>query len=111
MILSKEIEIKINSTSLNHYKERGYSNIKMGDSIKVKIDDLTPSTFYEIDVKCDVCGNEKKLKYYIYNKNIKKTGIYCCSNKCAHIKNKMTNFEKYGDENFNNRKKCKNTCL
>ena len=47
MILDKEIEIKINSTGLKHYKGKGY-DVKTGDKILIKIEDLTPSSFYKI---------------------------------------------------------------
>lgn len=111
MILDNQIRIKINSTSLKHYRNRGY-DVNKNDIITVKIEDLSPFSTYKINVKCDVCGNEKILRYSSYLKNVKNTGIYCCSNKCAYsIKNKKTCLERYGIGDYNNKEKCKKTCL
>jgi len=110
MILTTEIKIKINSTGLKHYLEKGY-DAKVGKEIVVKTEDLTTSSVYKVIVKCDVCGDEKELIYNKYLKNIKKYNLYTCSNKCAHIKNKKTNLEKYGVENYHNNDKYKETCL
>jgi hypothetical protein len=110
MILDKEIEIRVNSTTLKHYKEKGYV-VKMGDIVKVKTIDLTRSSGYIINVKCDICGFEKKLSYNCYMNNSEKHNIYTCSNKCAMFKNKKTSLEKYGNENYNNLNKNKKTCI
>lgn len=112
MILDKEIEIKVNSTSIKHYKNKGYGDIKMGDNLLIKIEDLTSSSSYKINVACDICGTKKSLRYHNYLKNIKNTGIYCCSNKCAYeIKKEKSCFEKYENKNYNNTQKRKKTCM
>ena len=110
MVLDNEIQIRVNSTALKHYREKGYV-VNMGDQIIVKIDDLTKSSGYKIHVKCDICGNEKYLPYISYLDNIKKYNLYTCSNKCAYVKNKKTCLEKYGDENYHNTEKIKVTNL
>ena len=110
MLLENEIQIKVNSTTLKHYRSKGYI-VNMYDLINIKINDLTKSSNYKIKVKCDICGDEKELPYNCYLKNIKKHNIYTCSNKCATIKNKKTNLERYGNENYNNIEKNKQTCL
>jgi very-short-patch-repair endonuclease len=110
MLISKKIKIKINTTALKHYIKKGY-NVRVGDEIIVNVNDLTPSSTYKVKVKCDICGNEKELTYNKYIKNIKKYNLYTCSNKCSSIKNKKTNLEKYGSENYSNREKYKKTCL
>ena len=43
--------------------------------------------------------------------SFKKYNIYTCSSKCSQFKNKETKKEKYGDSNYNNLEKYKNTCL
>jgi len=112
MILDKEIEIKVNSTSIKHYKNKGYGDIKIGDNLLIKIEDLTSSSSYKINVMCDVCGTKKSLRYHNYLKNIKNTGTYCCSNKCAYkVKNEKSCLEKHGNKNYNNTQKRKKTCL
>ncbi len=110
MILTKEIEVWINSPMLKYYRDLGYSDIKVGDKITVPILHLTKRSNYKIEVECDICGKEKLLSYNNYNVNISKYNLYCCSQKCCIIKSKKTCFEKYGDENYNNREKSKETC-
>jgi len=50
----------------------------------------------KIDVKCDVCGYEKKLSFRSYNKNINNGGYYSCSPKCCKSKTIKTMNSKYG---------------
>jgi len=115
MLLTKKINININTNKDRTYYKLGYynkNNIKE-DNINIDIDikDLIKSSKLYVDVKCDICGKEKKIQYYKYLQNIKKYKLYTCSQKCAYFKIKQTKKEKYGDENFNNRKKSKETCL
>ena len=96
MILTEKTTILITSNK-NHYISLGY-DVKYGDKIEVPICDLTKSSIVQIEAKCDVCPSIKLLSYDKYNKNISKHGIYTCCTKCASIKNKMTNMERYGVE-------------
>ena len=65
-----------------------------------------------INVKCDICGKEKQLKYEKYIKNTKDlTQPYCCCRKCAEYKIKKTSLEKHGNENYKNIKLAQQTNL
>jgi len=115
MIIQDKIDIKVNSTSLKYYRNLGY-DVKLHDNVRIDVNHLTHSSFYEIEVKCDCCGKVKKIKYYYYLKNIKKYNLYCCSNLCAYeLKNKNTNIEKYGFDSYSKtdefKNKYKETCL
>ncbi len=110
MILTKEIEVVVNKNMLKYYKELGY-NVKYGEKIIIQIEHLSSKSNILIHVKCDVCGKEKMLSHANYYKNNFKHNLYCCDNKCATIKNKKTCLEKYGDKNYNNQEKLKETCL
>lgn len=105
MILDREITIKVSSSVIIFKLKSIDISSKMNDSVTIPINKLWKSSNIEINVKCDICGSERKLQYNLYNKNIKKYNIYCCSNKCSHVKNKLTNLERYGDENYNNSNK------
>jgi hypothetical protein len=88
----------------------------MMDVITVDVNHLTKSSFYKVNVKCDCCGTEKDIHYYLYLKNIGKKNIYCCSNNCAYqLKNIQTNLEKYGVESYSQtleyKEQYKSTCL
>lgn len=133
MILTKELEIKVNPRLVKYYQDLGY-NIKGCEIIKIPVEHLPKGSSVKINVKCDVCDNKKELSYKSYINNISKYPLYACSEKCSNIKREMTcmekygvkynkdreNFkeksqktklEKYGDINYTNRDKYKNTCL
>jgi len=115
MILNKEVEITLNGANFKHFRSFGYDNLKSGNKLIVPIEHLNKGSHSIIRVKCDVCGKEKETTYNNYLRNIKKYHIYTCSNKCAMVKNKKTNLEKYGVELLINtdifKDKSKKTCL
>ncbi|MCK9445498.1 hypothetical protein M0Q50_01225 [bacterium] len=114
MILTEKISLKIDTLLDRTYYKLGYydKNISSGIiELFIDIKDLNNSSREYIKVKCDICGEEKLVTYYKYLNNIKKYGIYSCSSKCSSFKNKLTKKNKYGDENYNNREKSKETCL
>jgi len=97
MILTEEINIKLNNQNISHYRNLGYK-CNTHDEICVKIEHLSDGSNYKIRVKCDICGEEKELKYHFYIKNIKKHNYYSCSSKCSQEKVKKTNLERYDVE-------------
>jgi len=110
MILTEKLLTKLAGTQGNYYNKLGY-NCKNGDIIEINIKDLPKGSHTKVNVKCDICGNEKELIYKQYNNNISKYNLYSCSEKCANFKNKLTCKEKYGEENYNNRESAEETCL
>jgi hypothetical protein len=111
MLLDKEIKLDIKSSRIIYELNKLGISSKIGDIIYLPMEKLWKNSNYKVNVKCDICGIEKKLIYAIYNENIKKYNIYSCSNKCSHFKNKMTNLKKYGLENYVNPDKAKKTKL
>lgn len=111
MLLDKEIKLDIKSSRIIFELNKLGISSKIGDIINLPIEKLWTNSNYRVNVKCDICGFEKKLIYASYNENIKKYNIYSCSNKCSHFKNKITNMEKYGLENYVNPAKAKKTKL
>ncbi len=89
MILDKEITIKISSQYFKYLLNLGYSNIKFGDVITIPIKHLKSGSKEKINVKCDICGQEKQLPYCTYLRNINCSGHNACSAKCVrkHILN------------------------
>lgn len=131
MILTEEVNIHVKGIFIKRYEELGYIvNTKGLNTIKVK--DLPKSSQVRVTVECDNCGIKKEIKiqdYYLSFKNNK----YGC-NKCKSINYKKTMLEKYGvengfqlkeikeqsketkkikygDKNYNNRKKSIETCI
>lgn len=114
MILTENIDIKMNSKWISRYREIGYK-CRVGDIISVNILDLPKNSHAIVCVMCDICGNEKNLKYQVYNKNLTKYNFYGCSIKCSDIKYRKTCIEKYGVESSSQsevvKDKFKKTCI
>jgi len=110
MILDKEVEISVSHNMIKRYSDLGYDVIN-GKKLIVKIEHLTKKSHTKINVKCDICDNKKELdfsNYIVVTKNL--TELYFCK-KCSRQKAKKTNFEKYGNEIYNNREQAKKTCF
>lgn len=115
-ILTKEVEVRIHSNTVDYYKELGY-NIPTKKSSKsyyektkkefvydfnkyitVKIEDLPIHSNIKIEVLCDECGkNISYIKYNDYTRCIEKTGTHVCR-ECWQKKTARTNKSKYGYE-------------
>lgn len=99
MILNKNIEIKINKKNINHIKSKGY-DVKLKDIANINIKDLNHGSHIKINVRCDICSNEKEIMFQKYIKNINNGNFYACSSKCAQNKVKKTSISKFGDEYY-----------
>lgn len=67
----------------------------------VNIENLSINSHKLVDVRCDNCGKEKKIKYQLYNILTKNnTEDYYCNNKeCINKKRKQVLQDKYGVDN------------
>ena len=65
MILSKKIKVKINPSNYKHYAKH-YEDIKIKDVLYVNLIHLTKGCNSLLDVKCDICGIDKKILARIY---------------------------------------------
>jgi len=108
MILTKEIIKIVTQYNFRIFKNYGF---KIGDEAIVPIEKWNRSSHEKVEVMCDICNSKKVIPYREYMNSFEKYNIYSCSSKCSQFKNKITKKEKYGDENYNNHQKCKNTCL
>jgi hypothetical protein len=110
MILDKEVIIKISIKNVTHYKNLNY-NAKINSDLIVKTCDLTRGSHVYITVKCDYCGEIKKISYKNYYKlTLNLIEKYSCFN-CREIRRKKTNLMKYGNEKYVNVDKMKETNL
>ena len=98
MIVSKVVDLKIGNLNFIRYKELGYIFNGVGDTIKVKIEDLSYGSKAKILCKCDNCGKEKEIQFKAYLNHLKLHNIYTCY-KCCYVKISKTNLERYGKEN------------
>lgn len=113
MIIDEFVEVRINNSNKKHLEKEGYKNLIINEWVLILVCHLTKGSHARIWVECDECGNTKQLEYRDYLNNIKNHNFYTCSKKCAHDsgKNKKTNLERHGDENYNNHEKTKQTLL
>jgi hypothetical protein len=95
VILDKNIKIKTTNKNITYYKSLGL-DINSGDYITILPEQLPPTSILKINVKCDICGNNKKISMFSYRRNVEKYKYYTCSTKCAKDKTIKTNNEKYG---------------
>jgi len=111
MIISTHVDIVLNPRNIKRLKKEGYFG-DIGETIEILVSDLSIGSHCLIDVKCSICGDEKKVSYLNYNKQTQKgETVYFCS-KCSKIKTKTSCLDKYGvdnpmkDEKIKNKLKC-----
>ncbi len=85
MIIDNTILIDIKKRNYTFYKNLGY-DANIGSKLEISINDLPKGSNLKINVKCDYCGFVKSLSYYNYNKSMKVSNKYACSQKCSYVK-------------------------
>lgn len=117
MLLTKEVEIKVNSYTVDYYKSLGYDiPIKratestrkkykkdfvynFAKTIIVKIEDLQMGSHAKVDVLCDYCNkNIITMKYKDYYNRMKITEKHACID-CSRLKTNESNLLVYNVEN------------
>jgi len=91
MITKDKITINVTNTTKAHYINLGYEIIN--NKMNVYIKDLPKHSGIEIFVKCDKCGELRKMQYRNYLKSLETYNEYFC-NKCCHVKSEKTYLEK-----------------
>ena len=94
MILTRDIDIKINETNYQYYNDLGY-DVTIGETIKIPIELMSKGSHYKILCKCDSCGIEKHVIFKNYIKYDNIWGQYYCR-KCSEEKRKKTLRENLG---------------
>lgn len=116
-ILTKEVEVKVNSYTIKHYESLGYkiplrkaskSSFQhtgkefvydLGNTFKVKTEDLQRRSNVKIDVECDCCGEPiYNVMYEDYCERIEMFGEYVCHN-CSLDHHRESCLKKYGVDN------------
>jgi len=96
MILTREIEIKINDYNYSYYEELGY-DVYCCETIIIPVDLLSYGSQIKIQCKCDGCQIIKEVMFKNYVKYDNRWGEYYCR-KCAEKKRKATLKENFGVE-------------
>ena len=63
--------------------------------LKIKVEDLEPTSTILVHIACDICGEESIMQYRDYCRTLGENGLKTCT-KCKYIKTKKNNMEKYG---------------
>jgi hypothetical protein len=96
MILTREIEVKINDYNCTYYEELGY-DVYCGETIIIPVDLLSYGSQIKIQCKCDGCEIIKDVMFKNYVKYGNRWGEYYCR-KCAEKKRKETLQQNFGVE-------------
>jgi hypothetical protein len=96
MVLTEKVKVKIATSNIQYYKNIGYP-VNLGDEIVVNYYELPKKSNIEIEIKCDICGIEKKSTNNAYNRylNSSPDNKYRCV-KCKSDMRLETMFIKYG---------------
>jgi hypothetical protein len=94
MILTREIEIKINESNYQYYDDLGYE-VSIGEIVKIPIELMSKGSHYKIKCKCDGCDIEKEVIFKNYVKYGNNWGEYYCR-KCSESKRKETLRKNFG---------------
>lgn len=101
MIKEQKVTVKINQRNVKSFQEKGYDVNLDSKELEVDVEDLNPGSRVEVTGICELCGNEKKLKYnkYITNKNRNNKGYYSCFS-CKNVEKEKTCLIKFGVKSY-----------
>lgn len=112
MLISKNIKINITNRNIKDYLT--IPDVKIGE-IEIDIKYLSKGSHTKVHAKCDICNKERNIPYRQYLLSNNNGDFYCCSPKCAQIKNLNTNIYNHGIENVfqltETKEKIKKTCM
>lgn len=94
MLITEYVEIEITTFNKDYLRKKGYIFTKYGEKIKIKVEDLSPSSHKQVIVKCDCCGKIFHREYRQYLTRHTDEKDTC--NKCARAKACATMQERYG---------------
>lgn len=131
MLISKEVEVKLNNRTVKHYEDLGYKipkyynkktrkmEVEKGTTILAKVEDLTRGCRVEIEILCDYCleeGKETIIKKPYHEYDNRRNGFIdkdCCNNcrtkKIQEVWNLKYN-GKHPQQTKEVQEKTKNTC-
>lgn len=109
MLVDTHIDLLIGYGSWKHYRDLGYDLktyinsqgtevVVKGQTLSVRIEDITPGNNIKIKVRCDYCGKEFEMAYYNYYRGVMKGVInkVACRGKCSQAKLEESNFLQFG---------------
>jgi hypothetical protein len=95
MILEEKVEVKYSGKNIPILKSKGYLDLKQGQLVEVRINDLSIKSSIKVTAICSICDSHTKISYSKYNTNLSRHGYYGCK-RCSYLKLEKTSLEKYG---------------
>ncbi len=100
MIIDEYVEVLVKQPG--KYKKLGY-RAEYGETILIKIEDLSSGSHIKVNFSCDFCGKTSKSEYRRLDSN-----KHCCTdNDCTSKKSRETQLLKYGVDNYSKTNECK----
>ena len=101
MILDKTIKLNIKTNKdLNYLKKVKFNgDFKVGETIDLPLNYLSKGSHKIINVKCDNCGEIKKIQYNTYIRISINDKYYCNNKECINKKRKLSIQKKHGVSN------------
>ena len=104
MLITKEVEVELASSTVGFYEEIGYDIFKIknkwgrlgtprGTKIIVKVGDLKDCSSVRVDVECDNCGKVLNIIWENYRKYVKKDDKYYCKKCSTKLKNNISFYD------------------
>jgi len=104
MIYQEHELVKIWTSNINYWRKNGFTNIKLGDAIIVKVIELPKWYTKKIAIRCDFCG---KIFYKSFSQ-IKFDGYDNCSDyPCTKKRIENTCLKKFGKKHHWQNEECK----
>lgn len=114
-IVNDYVDMVWSTYQKKRYIDLGYKFTKIGDTFRVKLEDVSPTSNVFIDVICDYCGKEFKQMYINYMRGTKSGNSKCCCIDCRQKKYEENVMRKYGVKNTamldEVKEKERNTCI
>lgn len=88
MLVDKEVDIRVNGSNKVWFLNKGYDDVVVGRSLKVKTEDLSHGSNVKVLIKCEYCGTvhtKRYADYYTSLNNYPPIKKYCCKS-CVSIK-------------------------
>ncbi len=99
MLITKEVEIKVNASVVPYFRRLGYITGK-NKMLVVPVEHLNKGSHSVVEVSCDICGEVNNMPYKKYLTSVYfDSKYYCRLNKCFTKKVRLCTIEKYGVEN------------
>ena len=102
MLKDNKIEVDISYRNITHYLKLGYEAY-LNNKLEILTEHLPSGSHFVVDVICEICKKNNKIRYHKYLENKKRHNFYGCKS-CSRQKAALTSMSKYGVDNYSKTK-------